>query len=100
MAQHLRIRCVVRTDRTSSHERIDSVGGVKRDGSRWKRTQDQAISCIEDGTHVFYIAGEVPLIRGDNLCGKLEVIVGLYFARTVGFISDAASSLGTRSPLE
>jgi Protein of unknown function (DUF3892) len=59
MAQYLRIRCVVKTDRTSAHERIESVGGVKPDGSRWKLTQDQAISCIEDGTHVFYIESPV-----------------------------------------
>ncbi len=33
MAQHLRIRCVVKTDQTSAHERIHSVGGAKPDGS-------------------------------------------------------------------
>jgi len=55
MAQHLRIRCVVKTDRTSAHERIHSVGGAKPNGSHWKLTQEKAISCIEDGTFVFYI---------------------------------------------
>jgi len=55
MAQHLRIRCVVKTDRTSAHELIHSVGGVKPDGSHWRLTQDKAISDIEDGTCVFYI---------------------------------------------
>jgi uncharacterized protein DUF3892 len=55
MAQHLRIRCVVRNDRTSAHECIHSVGGAKPDGSPWKLTQDKAISGIEDGTYVFYI---------------------------------------------
>ena len=55
MAQHLRIRCIVKTDRTSAHERIHSVGGVKPDGSRWILTQDKAISYIQDGTYVFYI---------------------------------------------
>ena len=59
MAQYLRIRCVVRTDRTNAHERIHSVGGVKPDGSRWKLTQDKAISDIEDGTYVFYIESPV-----------------------------------------
>ena len=44
-----------RPDRTSAHERIHSVGGVKPDGSRWSLTQDKAISCIEDGTYVLYI---------------------------------------------
>jgi hypothetical protein len=55
MAQHLRIRCVVKTDRTSAHERIHSVGGAKPDGSHWNLTQDKTISYIEDGTYVFYI---------------------------------------------
>jgi len=47
--------CVVSTDRTNAHERIHSVGGVKPEGSRWKLTQDKAISYIQDGTYVFYI---------------------------------------------
>jgi hypothetical protein len=55
MAQYLHIRCVVKTDRTSAHERIHSVGGVKPDGSHWILTQDKAVSSIQDGTHVFYI---------------------------------------------
>ena len=59
MAQYLHIRCVVKTDRTNAHERIHSVGGVKPDGSRWKLTQDKAVSCIEDRTHVFYIESPV-----------------------------------------
>ncbi len=53
MAQYLHIRCVVKTDRTNAHERIHSVGGVKPDGSRWKLTQDKAISYIQDGTYFF-----------------------------------------------
>ena len=57
MAQYLRIRCIVKTDRTSAHERIHSVGGVKPDGSPWKLTQEKAISYIEDGTYLFYIEG-------------------------------------------
>jgi len=55
MAQYLHIRCVVRTDQASAHERIHSVGGIRPDGGRWKLTQDKAISCIQDGTYVFYI---------------------------------------------
>jgi len=55
MAQHLRIRCVLKTDRTGAHERIHSVGGLKPDGSHWKLTQDKAISDIEDGTYLFYM---------------------------------------------
>jgi len=55
MAQYLHIRCVGRTDGTSAHERVHSVGGVKPHGGRWKLTQDKAISNIPDGTYVFYI---------------------------------------------
>ena len=55
MAQYLHIRCVVKTDRTSAQERIQSVGGTKPDRSRWILTQDKAVSYIQDGTHVFYI---------------------------------------------
>ena len=63
MAQYLHVRCVGKTDRTSAHERIHSVGGVKPDGSPWIMTQDKAISYIEDGTYVFYIekTGELRL---------------------------------------
>ncbi len=55
MAQYLHIRCVVKTDRTSAHERIHPAGGVKPDGSRWKLAQDKAISYMQDGTYVLYI---------------------------------------------
>lgn len=55
MARYLRIRCVVRTDRTSAHERIQSIGGAKPDGSHWKLTQDEAISSLQDGSSAFYI---------------------------------------------
>lgn len=55
MAQYFRIRCIVKSGRTSAHERIRAVGGIKPDGSRWNLTQEKAISCIDDGTYVLYI---------------------------------------------
>jgi hypothetical protein len=55
MAQYLHVRCVAKTDRTSAHERIHSVGGIKPDGSGSKLSQDKAISYIQDGTYAFYI---------------------------------------------
>ena len=55
MAQHLRIRCIVQTDRTTAHARIYSVGGIKPDGTSWKLTQEEAISYIEDGKYIFCI---------------------------------------------
>ena len=55
MARYLRIRSIIRTDRTSAYERIGAICGVKRDGSHWTLTQDQAVSEIEDGISMFYI---------------------------------------------
>jgi hypothetical protein len=55
MAQHLRIRCIVKTGQTSAYERIHAIGGVNPNGSGWKLTQDKAISQVENGTSVFYI---------------------------------------------
>ena len=68
MAKYLRIRCVVKSDQISAHERIQSVGGAKPDGDHWNLSQSKAISSIEDGTSVFYIED-----RGR----RVEVIVGV-----------------------
>ena len=55
MAQQVQITCVVKTDRSSPHERINSVGGVNTDGTRWKLSEDAAIAYIENGTYSFYV---------------------------------------------
>ena len=55
MARYFRIRHVVKTDRTSAHECIDSICGINLDGSHWTLTQDKAVSAIEDGISMFYI---------------------------------------------
>lgn len=55
MAQLVQITCVVKTDRPNPHERIQSVGGVNPDGTRWKLSEDNAIAYIENGTYSFYV---------------------------------------------
>ena len=74
MAQYLHVRCVVRTDRASAHERIHSVGGVKPGGSCWKLTQAEAISCIRDGTYPFYMekpgGHRLDVIAAATACGN------------------------------
>src|SRR5207249_7097932 len=55
MAPCLRVRHVVKTDRSDTHELIQAICGIKPDGCHWSLTQDEAISQIEDGIAVFYV---------------------------------------------
>ena len=69
MARYLRIRHVVKSDRTGAHELISAVCGLNLDGTHWTLTQEEAVSQIEDRTSVFYIEGP----RGK----RFEVIVAM-----------------------
>jgi hypothetical protein len=55
MARHLRIRHVVKSDRTNAHELIHAICGLNQDGTHWTLTQEQAVSQIEDRMSAFYI---------------------------------------------
>ena len=55
MAQPVRISCINKTNRSSAHERIENVGGVSGDGSRWKLPESQAIQDIKDDRWSFYV---------------------------------------------
>jgi hypothetical protein len=50
MATPVHIQCINKSDRPNSHERILNVGGISSDGRRWRRSQQQAITDIENGT--------------------------------------------------
>jgi hypothetical protein len=54
MTVDVQISCINKPDRTSRRERIQNVGGINPDGSRWKLTEDQAIQGIENRTYRFY----------------------------------------------
>lgn len=49
MAKAARIQCINTQDRDDARERITHVGGVNRDGARWKLSQQWAIKLLEGG---------------------------------------------------
>ena len=55
MARYLRIRRVVKTERTGAHEHISAICGLAPDGSHWTLTHEDAVSRVEDGTCALYI---------------------------------------------
>jgi len=55
MAQEKRISCIKKTDRQGAHERIQAVGGVQPDGSRWKESQADAIRNINTGRCSYHV---------------------------------------------
>jgi len=52
MARH--VTCVNKRDRQSPHERILNIGGVE-DGTRWKRSQPDAIIDVERDTTSYFV---------------------------------------------
>jgi len=74
MAQLVRISCINKTNRLDPHERIQSVGGINPDGTRWKLPLDRAIAGIEDGSWDFWVerppGNRVAVVRAIHLGHK------------------------------
>jgi hypothetical protein len=47
------IQCINKSDRFNPHERILAVGGINKDGTRWKMAQESAIQWIEQGNRLW-----------------------------------------------
>lgn len=56
MAQRVRIECINKSPRQDPHKRIENVGGRNDDGTRWKLTEEQAISSIDRGQYSFWVS--------------------------------------------
>jgi hypothetical protein len=70
MAERVRVQCIVkRGGHYNPHERIEFIGGVNPDGSRWKLSEDQAIAGTRAGKWDFYVINggrEVDVIVASN----------------------------------
>jgi hypothetical protein len=58
MARPYRKRSVSSVNRaysTDPHERVEAIGGVNADHTRWQLTQNAAIAAIEAGTDEFFV---------------------------------------------
>lgn len=51
----VRVTCVVKSNRSSAHECIQSVGGVTNQGQRVRYTQQEAIAGIQSGRLSMYV---------------------------------------------
>jgi hypothetical protein len=50
----IQVKCINKSDRSSPHESILSIGGTNPDGTRWKLSEQDAIADMERGEWQFY----------------------------------------------
>jgi hypothetical protein len=67
LATRVQIQCINKKNRLDPHDRINHVGGLNADQTRWKLTETDAIAGIDEGKWSFYVVNP----RG----GVVEVIV-------------------------
>lgn len=56
MPDNVRIQCINKSNRMDAHERINNVGGINGDGTRWRLTEEAAIQGIENGRWRFWVS--------------------------------------------
>jgi hypothetical protein len=56
MAARHQVRCINKHPRHDAYKRIDNIGGVNGDGTRWKLTEEKAIDGIKAGTWTFFVS--------------------------------------------
>jgi Protein of unknown function (DUF3892) len=56
MAITAQVKCINKTPRQDPHDRIQNIGGTNADGTRWKRSQPNAITDIESGEYKYHVS--------------------------------------------
>ncbi len=72
MTARIQIQCINKSDRDNPYERIINIGGLNADRTRWKLSQQDAISYIENGTYSFCVnqyGKEVDVIIAESMFG-------------------------------
>jgi hypothetical protein len=73
VAVRVQIGCINKTNRDDPHDRISHIGGINADQSRWKLTETDAITGIDQGKWSFFV--------GRPGGGSVDVIVAIRLGR-------------------
>jgi Protein of unknown function (DUF3892) len=57
MSTDVEVKCIKKTDRYNPHERIQGIGGLNADGTRWYLPEDDAIAGIDQQKWRFWTSG-------------------------------------------